>query len=157
MSEYKLTQEIIALSQAKTWDVAKLEWILHEIYEAEEPETCLCGHFPIIEICTLQNKLNSNFVTVGNCCVKKSGGITVLFIEAINGFKTKHGYWPTSIHYKDATIAALATYCLIPLGFFLLQSKIELRPGEQGKIIAYGKDNDAFDYGEEGWHYLCAK
>ena len=75
MSEYKLTEEIIARSEGKIWDAAKLEWVLHEIYEAEEPETCLCGHFPIIEVCTLQNKLNANFATVGNCCVRKFIGL----------------------------------------------------------------------------------
>jgi hypothetical protein len=47
MSEYKLTEEILKRSQSNVWDMAKLEWKLNEIYEAEEPETCLCGHFPI--------------------------------------------------------------------------------------------------------------
>jgi hypothetical protein len=75
MSEYKLTEEIINRSQSKVWDMAKLEWSLHQIYEAEEPETCLCGHFPIIEICALRNKLNGQFATVGNCCVKKFIGL----------------------------------------------------------------------------------
>lgn len=75
MSEYKLTQEIIELSQSKIWDAAKLEWSLHQIYEADEPETCLCGHFPIIEICVLKNKHNQKFATVGNCCVKKFIGL----------------------------------------------------------------------------------
>ena len=45
------------------------------MYEAEEPDTCLCGHFPIIEICILQNKRNGNHATVGNCCVKKFTGL----------------------------------------------------------------------------------
>lgn len=75
MSEYKLTQEIIRLSYSKVWDIAKLEWVLFEIYEADEPDTCLCGHFPIIEICNLQNKVNGQFATVGNCCVKKFIGL----------------------------------------------------------------------------------
>ncbi len=75
MSEYKLTQEIIQLSNSEVWDFAKLEWALNEIYEADEPETCLCGHFPIIEICILRNKLNGQFATVGNCCVKKFIGL----------------------------------------------------------------------------------
>lgn len=35
----------------------------------------MCGHFPIIEICNLKNKLNSNYATVGNCCVKKFIGL----------------------------------------------------------------------------------
>lgn len=83
--------------------------------------------------------------------IKTPGGITVRFIEAINGFRTKHGYWPIAIEAESATISALATHCLTPLGFFLLQSKIDLKEGEMGKIIAYGKDRDTFDYGEEGW------
>jgi hypothetical protein len=60
---------------ARTWDAAKLEWELKEIYESEEPETCLCGHFPIIELCVIGNKLNRNSATVGNCCVKKFIGL----------------------------------------------------------------------------------
>ena len=75
MSEYKLTEEILKRSQSKIWEIAKLEWGLNQIYEAEEPETCLCGHFPIIEICSLRNKLNAQFATVGNCCVKKFIGL----------------------------------------------------------------------------------
>ena len=46
MSEYKLAEQIIQLSVANTWDEAKLEWQLEEIYRQEEPDTCLCGHSP---------------------------------------------------------------------------------------------------------------
>jgi hypothetical protein len=75
MSEYKLTKEILMLSNSKEWNSARLEWVLQQIYEADEPETCLCGHFPIIEICILQNRENQNSATVGNCCVKKFIGL----------------------------------------------------------------------------------
>jgi hypothetical protein len=75
MSQYKLIEEILKRSQAQIWDIAKQEWSLYQIYEAEAPETCLCGHFPIIEICTLHNKLNGEFATVGNCCVEKFIGL----------------------------------------------------------------------------------
>lgn len=75
MSEYRLTQEVIELSQAINWDTAKLEWKLETIYEAEEAEKCLCGHFPIIEVCILRNQINGNSATVGNCCVKKFIGL----------------------------------------------------------------------------------
>lgn len=75
MAEYELTQQIIAHSVAKTWDEAKREWSLDHIYEASEPERCLCGHYPIIELCVLRNKLNGNVATVGNCCVKKFIGL----------------------------------------------------------------------------------
>ena len=75
MSEYKLSQGIIELSEASNWDQAKLEWSLDSIYKEEEPDTCLCGHFPIIEICILKNRLNANTAVVGNCCVKKFIGL----------------------------------------------------------------------------------
>ncbi|WP_409028537.1 hypothetical protein OX462_12315 [Janthinobacterium sp. SUN098] len=75
MSEYRLTTEIIERSEAANWDQAKLEWGLAEVYQADEPETCLCGHFPIVELCVLRNKLNASIATVGNCCVKKFLGL----------------------------------------------------------------------------------
>lgn len=75
MSQFQLTAEIINRSNAHTWDAAKLEWALLEVYEADEPETCLCGHFPIIELCVLHNKQNNSQATVGNCCVKKFIGL----------------------------------------------------------------------------------
>lgn len=75
MAEYQLAQEIICRSVADTWPQAKLEWYLEDVYEADEPETCLCGHFPIIELCVLRNRLNENEATVGNCCVKKFLGL----------------------------------------------------------------------------------
>jgi len=75
MSEYKLAEEIIKLSKADRWDAAKIEWALSEVYEADDPETCLCGHFPIIELCVLKNTINNNLAFVGNCCVKKFIGL----------------------------------------------------------------------------------
>jgi len=75
MSEFKLSAEIVARSQSTTWDHAKREWSLIDVYEADEPEMCLCGHTPIIEICVLHNRVNGNHAEVGNCCVKKFMGI----------------------------------------------------------------------------------
>ncbi len=75
MPEFKLFAEIIELSVAKTWKAAKLESGLLEVYEAEEPEIGLCGHFPIIELCVLSNQRNRARATVENCCVKKFIGL----------------------------------------------------------------------------------
>jgi hypothetical protein len=75
MSQQQLTAEIIARSYNQTWITAKTEWLLEEIYEADNPDTCLCGHFPIREICVLRNKINKNVAIVGNCCVKKFIGL----------------------------------------------------------------------------------
>jgi hypothetical protein len=71
----QLKKEIGVRSIARHWDAARLEWRLHQISEADEPERCLCGHFPIIEICTLKNIKNGNVADVGNVCVKKFMGI----------------------------------------------------------------------------------
>ena len=75
MSEYKLIEEIISRSDAKTWDEAKLEWYLEEVYREDEPDTCLCDHYPINEICILRNVHNGNRAMVGNVCVKKFLGL----------------------------------------------------------------------------------
>lgn len=71
MSHKQLAEQIVRLSVAKRWDAARLEWSLESVYFADEPETCLCGHFPIIELCVLRNRENRNDATVGNECVKK--------------------------------------------------------------------------------------
>jgi eukaryotic-like serine/threonine-protein kinase len=54
----QLRDAIIERSVAKNWDAARLEWRLNHIFEVDDPETCLCGHFPIIEICVLANRKN---------------------------------------------------------------------------------------------------
>ena len=71
MSEYQLTTRLIDLSVEDAWDEAKLEWALESVWREDEPDTCLCGHYPIIEICLLRNRKNGNSAIVGNCCVKK--------------------------------------------------------------------------------------
>lgn len=42
-NRYKLTQGTIELSDANTWDEAKPEWDLVEIYHQEEPGTACTG------------------------------------------------------------------------------------------------------------------
>ena len=89
MAEFRLTQEIVNRSHATTWDQAKLEWVLNDIYEADEPATCLCGHSPIIELCNLRNKLNGSFATVRNCCVKKFIGLpSDLIFQAVKRIRS---------------------------------------------------------------------
>jgi len=82
MSEYQLTTAILSYSEAKTWEEAKEEWALNNIYMSETLMICLCGHYPIKEICVLQNKVNANQVEVGNCCVKNFLGVSydLLFV-----------------------------------------------------------------------------
>lgn len=73
--DYKLPREIIARSVADTWDEARLEWRIEDIYSEEDPDICLCGHSPITETCVLRNVRNRNSAVVGNVCVKKFLGL----------------------------------------------------------------------------------
>lgn len=66
-----LVREILKLSEAKTWKEAKLEWKCFWRHHVREPQRCLCGHYPINEICVLTNTLNHHQVEIGNVCVKK--------------------------------------------------------------------------------------
>ena len=66
-----LSAHIIKLSIAKDWPQAKLEWELFTVWDSEEPTTCPCGHYPIMERCTIANRLNGKMTEVGNVCVKK--------------------------------------------------------------------------------------
>jgi hypothetical protein len=86
-----------------------------------------------------------------NATIKTPDGVLVRVIEAIDGFKSKFGDWPGRVEAPAETIAIIATVSLTPHGFFLLQSKVELTLGADGKILALGKQGQVFDYGEEGW------
>jgi hypothetical protein len=71
---FRLTERIVARSVARTWDLAKREWDLAEVY-FEQGGTCLCGHHPITERCVLNNRLNGRVAIVGNCCVRRFLGL----------------------------------------------------------------------------------
>jgi hypothetical protein len=72
-----LRREILERSRSKDWDAALAEWDLHriEFTSLRDPEVCLCGHFPIIELCYLLNRHNGVEVLVGNVCVQRFLGI----------------------------------------------------------------------------------
>jgi hypothetical protein len=67
----QLKKAILALSKATDWEVAIKEWKLVGVTEADEPEQCLCGHFPIIDLCSITNSTTGKTVDVGNVCVKR--------------------------------------------------------------------------------------
>lgn len=67
----QLRERILALSNASDWEVVRKEWSLVDVHEADEPDTCLCGHFPIVEICEIHNRITGNKTEVGNRCVRR--------------------------------------------------------------------------------------
>jgi len=70
----RLRAEIIAVSIADSWDEARGEWALADVYLTDSPGRCLCGH-PITEHCLIVNHLNGNEVVVGNVCVQQFIGL----------------------------------------------------------------------------------
>ena len=69
MAEFRLVYEMLPLSVHETWDKAKYEWELEDLYYGDS--ICLCGKDPIKNICVLKNKLNDKRCEVGNVCVKR--------------------------------------------------------------------------------------
>ena len=70
MINQTLVTELLYLSNHLEWNLAKDEWLLDTIYFDDNKQTCLCGHYPILEICVIKNKDTKEKATVGNCCVK---------------------------------------------------------------------------------------
>lgn len=71
MKKYQLIKKILEKSVSDTWHEAQKEWSVIEIYPNDYDERCLCGHYPIKEICVIQNKYNHKKEIVGNVCVTK--------------------------------------------------------------------------------------
>ncbi len=64
---------LLRYSEAKGWEDAKLEWRLVNIRFVDIycAETCACGHYPICEICKIENVVNNTVLKVGNCCINQ--------------------------------------------------------------------------------------
>jgi len=48
-----------------------LEWELKDVWRQSAAQTCICGQYPIKEICLLRNQRNGKMVEVGNVCVEQ--------------------------------------------------------------------------------------
>lgn len=72
---FKLTEEIINLSESEFWESGRNEWTFEYAYYSDDLQRCLCGHYPIKNICVIKNKVNKTQTEVVNCCVNKFLGI----------------------------------------------------------------------------------
>lgn len=71
---YRLYEELLKISVSDKIAEAIKEWEWTETYliePDEDPETCLCGHYPIRECCVITNKITGEEVIVGNCCINR--------------------------------------------------------------------------------------
>jgi len=62
---------LLKYSAASNWADAKDEWRLNhvELTDPENAQTCECGHYPICEICIIENDITKTVLHVGNCCI----------------------------------------------------------------------------------------
>jgi hypothetical protein len=75
MAHEQLIEGLLPLSVSDRWSIARREWVLSHIEISEEPRTCVCGQYPINELCYLHNTHNNADALVGNVCVQNFMGI----------------------------------------------------------------------------------
>ncbi|WP_128931693.1 hypothetical protein [Bradyrhizobium zhanjiangense] len=113
-----LKTAILALSRATDWATARREWVLTGVYEADQPETCLCEHFPIIEICVIKNTITQAVAEVGNVCVKRFLGIrSDLIFAALKRIRKDI----TKSLNEDAIVLCLKNHLINQWGYEFLQ------------------------------------
>ena len=83
--------------------------------------------------------------------VRNNGGDLVRVLEALNGFKTKHGSWPTELLISRVTLANLKEHHLTDLGFALLENRVRLLAVGDYKLVSRDDSGRTFDYDSEGW------
>ena len=68
--KYRLAERLLEQSKSTLWNEAKHEWKFENVWWFDEYQTCLCGKYPIREVCELVNLETGERAYVGNCCVK---------------------------------------------------------------------------------------
>lgn len=84
--------------------------------------------------------------------IKVPRNSTMRVVATLAGFRARYGRWPEAIDIDPGMLAAMATELLTPLGFFLLQSKLEVTTHVSGTVVArssqQGEPVQKFEYGE---------
>jgi len=70
----RLKEHILPLSEAGSFELARLEWELIGIEVSEDFDHCPCGQ-QIKEHCYIENRVNQNRTYVGNVCINRFLGI----------------------------------------------------------------------------------
>jgi len=84
----QLKAHILPLSRAKTFEAARVEWVLEAVEVSEEFDYCPCGQ-SIKEHCYLRNTVTGHRTYVGNVCVNRFIGIDTGSL--FDGLKRIHG------------------------------------------------------------------
>lgn len=65
----RLIAELLKRSESKDWATARAEWEYFSSEVLEGYETCLCGQYPIRELCWMRNRSTNEVAAIGNVCV----------------------------------------------------------------------------------------
>ena len=67
-------------------------------------------------------------------------------VAAINGYRNKHEKWPCRVLMNADMSDAIQTQVMTPLGWTMLERKVELVKIDEGTVIAEGNDGTRFEY-----------
>lgn len=71
-------------------------------------------------------------------------------LATIAGFRRQYGHWPMRMLMDRGMFEAIPEAVLTPLGWEILNQKLEIGAIDEGTVFAEGPDNERFEYGE---HY----
>lgn len=69
-------------------------------------------------------------------------------LATIAGFRRQYGYWPTRLLLDGGMCEAVPRDLLTPLGWTMLNQKLDIVPIDEGTIYAEGPGPERFEYGD---------
>ena len=80
--------------------------------------------------------------------IKYEFGLTSGFriLATINGFYRKYGAWPQRLLMEKVMADAIQHHTLTPLGWAMMESKLDVLQIDQGTVIAEGRNGEQCDY-----------
>ena len=83
--------------------------------------------------------------------LKCTGGSLTRMLQAIDGFRAKHGCWPKEIWVHREELVNICEYHLTEEGVRRLLGFVTIVPRDRSGVFAKGPGRRSFDYGKEGW------
>ena len=69
-------------------------------------------------------------------------------LAAVAGFRRQYGHWPKRILVNRGMVEAIPMHILTPLGWELLNQKLEIVTIDEGEVFAEGAADERFQYGD---------
>lgn len=75
----------------------------------------------------------------------------IRFCAALDGFRLRHGAWPTRVRLLHSIVADLRDHLFAPEDFAQISARIEFVTDEDVGLIAEDDEGRRYDYGQEGF------